>query len=144
MSEQLVIDANVIAKLYLRDEQYTINADTLFSKFQQGEVKLIAPRLIMYEVPASIKKAVTRARVGEEIGKEAIRSLEDLGLIIVDDSNAKYEAFRLAVSYGCTYYDAIYLLLAEDLDCPFITADDKLWRPLYRRLPYIVRLASYT
>jgi len=144
VGEQLVVDANVIAKLYLRDEQYIANADILFTKFQQGEVELVAPRLVTYEVPAAMKKAIAQARVGEQTGHDAIRSLEQLGLVIIDDSEAKHEAFRLAINYGCTYYDAIYLLLAEDLDCPFITADDKLWRPLHHSLPYIVRLASYS
>jgi len=140
----LIVDANVIAKLYLRDEQCTVNADALFSKFQRREIELVAPRLIMYEVPAAIRKAVVQTRVSEEIGHDAIHSLEHLGLVIIDDSKAKHEAFKLAINYGCTYYDAMYLLLAEDLDCPFITADDKLWRPLHYSLPYIVRLANYT
>ncbi len=143
MAERLVVDANVVAKLYLRDEQYTAKADLLFSRFKRGEVQLIAPRLITYEVPAAIKRGVARVKAGKEIWQAALSSFESLGLSVVDDSDAKYEATRLAINYTCRYYDALYLLLAEDLGCPFITADEKLWRPLHSRVGYLLLLASY-
>ena len=143
MTEQLVVDANVVAKLYLKDEQYTGKADLLFSRFKRGEIHLAAPRLITYEVPAAIKRGAVRAKAGEETWRAAIHSFESLGLLIIDDSNAKYEAMRLAINYRCFYFDALYLLLAEDLGCPFVTADDKLIRALHRQLPYLISLASY-
>jgi predicted nucleic acid-binding protein len=143
MAEQLVVDANIVAKLYLRDEQYTDKADLLFSRFERGETQLIAPRLVTYEVPAAIKKGAARVRAAKEVWQTALSSFESLGLSIVDDSGAKYEATRLALNYACTYYDALYLLLAEDLRCLFITADDKLWRGLRDRVEYILLLASY-
>lgn len=146
MTEQLVVDANVVAKLYLKDEQYIDKADLLFSRFKQGKIRLIAPRVITYEVPAAIKKGAVRAKADEETWRTAIHSfelLESRGLLIIDDSDAKYEAMRLAIKYGRSYYDALYLLLAEDLGCPFITADDKLVRALHTQLSYIISLASY-
>ena len=143
MAEQLVVDANVVAKLYLRDERYTANTDLLFSRFQRGEVRLIAPRLITYEVPAAIKRGAVRVKATEETWRAAISSFEFLGLAVVDDSDAKYEATRLAINYACTYYDALYLLLAEDLGCRFITADEKVWRTLHTRAKYLLLLASY-
>jgi predicted nucleic acid-binding protein len=146
VTEQLVVDANVVAKLYLKDEQYTDRADLLFSRFRQGEIHLAAPRVITYEVPAVIKKGAARAKVNEKTWQAAIQSfelLESKGLLIIDDSKAKYEAIRLAINYRCSYYDALYLLLAEDLGCPFITADDKLVRALHMQAPYLISLASY-
>ena len=143
MAEQLVVDANVVAKLYLRDEQYTAKADLLFSRFQRGEVQLIAPRLITYEVPAAIKRGAARVKAAKEIWQAALSSFESLGLSVVDDSDAKYEATRLAINYACHYYDALYVLLAEDLGCRFITADERLWRTLRARVEYLLLLASY-
>lgn len=146
MTEQLVVDANVVAKLYLKDEQDTDKADLLFSRFRRGEIHLVAPRVITYEVPAVIKRGAARAEVGEETWRAAIQSfelLESKGLLIIDDSDAKYEAIRLAINYRCFYFDALYLLLAEDLGCPFITADGKLLRALQGRVPYLISLARY-
>lgn len=143
MAEQLVVDANVVAKLYLRDEQYAAKADLLFSRFQRGEVQLIAPRLITYEVPAAIKRGAVRVKAAKEVWQAALSSFESLGLTVVDDSDAKYEATRLAINYACTYYDALYLLLAEDLGCRFISADERLERTLRTRAEYLLLLASY-
>ncbi len=143
MAEQLVVDANVVAKLYLRDEQYTDKADLLFSRFQRGEVRLIAPRVITYEVPAAIQWGAARVKAAKGTWQGALSSFESLGLSIVDDSDAKYEATRLALNYFCYYYDALYLLLAQDLGCRFITADERLWKPLHTRLDYLLLLASY-
>jgi len=143
VTEQLVVDANVVAKLYLKDEQYTDRADLLFSRFKRGEIHLVAPRLVTYEVPAAIKRGVVRAKADEQAWRAAIYSFESLGLLIIDDSDAKYEAMRLAIKYGRSYYDALYLLLAEDLECPLITADDRLFRALHEQVPYLISLASY-
>ena len=143
MANNLVVDANVIAKLYLRDEQYIDKADLLFDRFQKGNVDLIAPRVITYEVPAAIKRGAGRVRASEETWKDAIESFESLGLVVVDDSDAKYEATRFAMNYSIGYYDALYMLLAEDLDCQLVTADDRLWRSLRGRVRYLVLLASY-
>ncbi len=146
MTEQVVVDANVVAKLYLKDELYTDKAHLLFSRFRQGEIHLVAPRVITYEVPAVIKRGAVRAKADEETWRAAIQSfelLESKGLLIIDDSNAKYEATRLAINYSCFYFDAVYLLLAEDLGCPFITADDRLFRRLHEQAPYLISLASY-
>jgi len=143
VAEQLVVDANVVAKLYLRDEQYAAKADLLFSRFQRGEVQLIAPRLITYEVPAAIKRGAVRVKAAKEVWQAALSSFESLGLTVVDDSDAKYEATRLAINYACTYYDALYLLLAEDLGCRFISADERLERTLRTRAEYLLLLASY-
>jgi len=103
----------------------------------------VAPRFITYEVPAAIKTGVVRVKAAKEIWQAALSSFESLGLTVVDDSDAKYEATRLAINYACSYYDALYLLLAEDLGCHFVTADEKLWRPLHTRLGYLLLLASY-
>ncbi len=143
MAEQLVVDANVVAKLYLRDEQYTDKAELLFSRFKRGEVHLVAPRLITYEVPAAIERGAALVKAAKETWQEALSSFESLGLTIIDDSDAKYEAMRLAINYVCHYYDALYLLLAEDLGCCFITADERLWNPLHTRLGYLLLLARY-
>ena len=141
-----VVDSNVIAKLYLRDkyEQWVAKADKLFDQFGQGRVELIAPRLIIYEVPAAIRRAVQIRRLSELDALEAVKRFQQLPLPLVEETtNLLEEAFRLANRYYCTFYDAIYLKLAEDLGWDFVTADEKsIIRPLGDKLSYIVPLRS--
>jgi len=144
MTEQYVVDASVVAKLYLKDEQHTGNAELLFSRFEDGQLELLAPRIITYEVPAAIKKGADKARVPEAAVLGALDSFQSLGMLILDDSAATQEAMNLALAYECQFYDALYVLLAEDLGCRFITADEKMYRKLHRRdLSYAVFIASY-
>ena len=143
MTEQFVVDASVVAKLYLKDEQHTNNVDMLFLRFEQGQVELLAPRIVIYEVPAAVKSGAARVRADNAMVRNALISFEGIGLIVIDDSGAIREAMDLALSYSCSYYDALYLLLAEDLSCHFITADEKLYRNMKKRVSYIVFIGSY-
>jgi len=143
LDNQLVVDASVVAKLYLKDEADTENANLLFARFASGQVQLAAPRFIKYEVPAAIRSAMAAVRVDQEIWESAVNSFKSLGLAIFDDTGCEREAMKLAVGYGCSYYDALYLLLAEDLGYHLVTADEKLWKNMRRRVQYVVHLGSY-
>lgn len=125
MNQRFVVDTSVVTKLYLRDERWTANADALFTRFERGEVELVALRLIRYEVPASIRKAIEKRRIPEKDGLEAIRRFGRFPLPIIDDIDILEEAFGKANQYSCSFYDAIFLTLAEDLDWGFVTADEK-------------------
>lgn len=52
-------------------------------------------------------------------------------------------AYRLARRFGCSYYDAIYLALAEATALPFLHADDKLRRNLGTRFPLSLWIEDY-
>lgn len=140
MSQHLVVDTSVVSKLYLRDEEWVANADALFARFERGEVELVAPRLITYEVPASIRNAIVKRRINEEDGQEAVAHFRRLPLPIIDDLDVLEEAFRTANRYSRSFYDSIFLVLAQDLGWNLVTADDKLWKPLHLKLPFLIHL----
>lgn len=144
MNGRLVVDASVVAKLYLRDEQWTDRADNLFDCFGRGQVEILAPRLLLYEVPAAISKALGDGRIAEPDALDALRRFRGLPVPLVEETPVLLEeACRLANKYRCTLYDAIYLQLAEDLNWNFITADDKLHRRLRTQVPYMMPLSAF-
>jgi hypothetical protein len=61
-AEALVVDASVAAKWYLRDETDVEHADLLLTRFTTGELVLVAPEQIRYEIPATISVATLGAR----------------------------------------------------------------------------------
>lgn len=140
MSQRFVVDTTVVSKLYLRDEEWVANADALFAKFERGEVELVAPRLLKYEVPAAIRNAIVKRRIDERYGEEAVTRFRQLPLPIMDDLDILEEAFKIANRYSRSFYDSIFLILAQDLGWNLVTADDKLWKPLHHQLPYIIHL----
>ncbi len=52
-------------------------------------------------------------------------------------------AYMRAAQLGCRMYDALYLVVAEALDCQFITADEKLYNAVKDQLPYTVWIGDY-
>lgn len=143
MTERFVVDASVVAKLYLRDEKDLDKADLLFSRFSSGDIELVAPKIITYEIPATIKNGVARVGADEKTWREALLSFQNLGLLVIDDSEAKEDAIRFSLSHYCQFYDALYLLLAQELGLDFITADEKIIRSLHHKLTFIFPLNTY-
>jgi predicted nucleic acid-binding protein len=59
-------------------------------------------------------------------------------LNIIRTQDAHRDALRLARRLGLrSTYDAHYLALADDLDCEFWTADERLYNAVRERFPLI-------
>lgn len=100
----------------------------LLIAFQGNQVRLVAPSLWQYEIANALKIAVVRRRLNEEEGREALGSLFDLGVSLVDFRHIAVRAWQLAIERGVTVYDASYLALAEQRQCPCYSADRRLVR----------------
>ena len=140
----LVVDASVAAKWYLPDEDYANQASALLGHFRQGKIKLVAPEQIRYEVPSAITVA-TRGRAPRltlEQGRRAIEEFLALELEALGDDDLVILAYEIAHEYGCAFYDALYLALAQELGVPFITADGRLFRRV-RALPTVLWIGDF-
>jgi predicted nucleic acid-binding protein len=129
-TEALVVDASVAAKWYLRDETDVEQADLLLTRFSLGELVLVAPEQIRYEIPATISVATvgTRPRMSRDDGRAAIESFLALGVHTFGTDDLILSAFALVHQHAIAFYDALYLALATILEIPFITADNRLYQ----------------
>ena len=147
MTERWVIDASVLAKIYLKDEDHTEIAETIVSRYISGTIDLVAPQFILYEVPSTILAAVRRRRLNAERGYQAIREFFELRIPLVGDDATLQSmieaAYTLAQDTGCKIYDSLYLVVAEAFDCPFITADAKLFRALSQQTDYLAWIGDF-
>ena len=144
LAETLVVDASVAAKWHLTDEEYADKATLILTRFAQGQVELLAPDHIRYEVPSAITVATRgrKPRITQEQGKEAIEEFLALGLKTVSDGELILMAYLLVHQYGCALYDALYLALAQRLTLPFVTADHKLYQRV-KHLPDVLWIGDY-
>jgi predicted nucleic acid-binding protein len=136
-----VVDAPVVAKWFLADEEAADRAASLHDAFYDGRVFLRAPALITWEVARSFHRAVRQRRIDLETALEFSSHFLRIRLDIVDQPEVLSEAMRIAEEYRCNFYDACYLALAELLGLPFVFADDKLERQLAGRIDYALPLA---
>lgn len=143
--QSMVVDASVAVKWHLTDEDDVDAAALLLTRFGERDVDLVAPDQIRYEVPNAIAVATVgrSPRITAEQGTEAIDEFLRLSLPTVADNELIAEAYALVHQYGCAFYDALYLALAERLAISFITADRRLYERV-RHLPYVIWIGDYS
>ena len=125
--EVFVVDASVALKWYVK-ESVREKALQMRDDFVSGLIELEAPSLLLYEIGNALRfhPASTHARCSD-----AVKQLLDLGLAVHDlDSSKAATAATIAFDQKLTFYDAVYLALAKQLDATFVTADRRLIRHL--------------
>lgn len=67
----------------------------------------------------------------EELSRQALESaIEFIDKVVEDSGHVLEKAFKLAVEYGITVYDALFVSLAVSLNAKLITTDRKLYEKL--------------
>lgn len=121
----IVSDASIILKLIF-EEQDTPLALQLRKKHITGEEKIAAPELLYYELANVLAAKVLISVKNASSALAAILNLE------IETFTLGVEEFLSSVSvsrkYKISVYDASYVILAERLNCDFITADVQLFR----------------
>ena len=137
--DQIIVDANVIVKWFI-EENNSNNAKILRSKFIDGEIELIAPSLLYFEVLNALKysKLFTQAELND-----AGESLENYGFnIITIQKEIREFMIKIAVEYDMSIYDASYLGLSIAMGGTLYTADEKILKKLPKSLKKYVKNLS--
>ncbi|MEM1636038.1 MAG: type II toxin-antitoxin system VapC family toxin, partial [Thermosphaera sp.] len=93
-------------------------------RYVNGEIELIAPDLLYYEVANALRY---NPRFGIEEVKSALKALEDLSIITYDfEGELREKAVELAYRFGITIYDAAYVALAVIRDASLYTANKEV------------------
>jgi predicted nucleic acid-binding protein len=118
----IVFDASAAVELVLMTRRADAIAARVFSPYE----KLHAPHVVDLEVAQSLR----RLALGREITMiRATQALEDFGLLNIEryphpDLLHRVWELRSALSA----YDAAYVALAEFIDAPLLTCDERLSR----------------
>jgi predicted nucleic acid-binding protein len=134
--ETYVLDASVAVKWHLQDEQYAEVSVELLGRYSLGEMNLIAPDQIRYEVPSAIAVATlgSKPRLTVQEGREAIEEFLALGLTTIGTNELILAANQLVHQFAIAFYDALYLALAFETTYALVTADRRFYDRI-RRLP---------
>ena len=120
----LVIDASIAVK-WVVDEQGTPEALVLRQK-----AKLIAPELLVAECANILWKKVQRNELSEEEALLAARLLQGAEIELLPTRSLFEAATRLSIELDHPAYDCLYLALAVENECRFVTADERFLRKL--------------
>ncbi len=121
--ESLVVDASIVVKWYIV-EKYSEEALKLRDMHVNGELLLVAPSLLPYEVLNALKHSSLYSM--DEL-KLAAESLLKYG-IRLEPLTTRYaeKSVELAVENGITIYDASYIAVALIKGIRMVTADSGL------------------
>lgn len=117
----LCIDASVAIK-WLIGEAGTPEALALRNN------ALIAPDLLMSECANILWKKVQRKEIQKNEALLAARLLQSVEIELVPTRSLLEATTQLAIELAHPAYDCMYLALAMERGCRFVTADDRLLR----------------
>ncbi len=120
----LVIDASIAVK-WVVDEQGTPEALILRQK-----AKLIAPELLVAECANVLWKKVQRNELSKEEALLAARLLQGAEIELLPTRSLFEAATRMSIELDHAAYDCLYLALAVENECRFVTADERFLRKL--------------
>jgi predicted nucleic acid-binding protein len=120
--KKYIVDASVILKWVLEKEKEPDHdkATGLLHDWVSGAVRIAAPGLWTYEVANILGRALP-----DEAG-EKMKLLLDLQINAVDCSEQMIrQCFAWMKEHQVTFYDAVYLAAAYEIDAALLTGDDK-------------------
>jgi predicted nucleic acid-binding protein len=120
---RVVLDASVAVRLFLADEQGHEQAHALLDAGAATDDTFLAPDILVAEVGHALLRASRQERIARNSVAAAILALVDIGITFVPSADLVAPAAGLAMLAGLSVYDAVYLVAAETLDAPLVTAD---------------------
>ncbi|MGH2461043.1 MAG: type II toxin-antitoxin system VapC family toxin [Chloroflexota bacterium] len=145
---RFVVDSTIATKWYLDDELYVEEASHVLSDFRLGRIRLLAPRQLAHEVASALLFATrhpTRPRrITLATGRSALDDFLQWQIDYIHHEQLTPSAYDLAGRLNCSYYDALYLSLAEMTNSQFVHADERLARTLGDRFPLALWIGRYS
>lgn len=124
---RLVVDASAAGAWVLPDE-HSEAAETLLGGIAAEEIELVVPQLWVYEMTNLLLTARRRGRLDEAGHETAHRFLDALPCQCFDHEMplTRERMSRIALRFELSAYDASYLELADRLQCPLASFDERL------------------
>jgi predicted nucleic acid-binding protein len=124
IKRKFVLDASVVIKWYYFENELDLEiADYIHEKVSGDEIIIASPDLMVYEV---LNFFIFKLKIPYNKIADMLSELNDIIFIINTDISIQKKAFEISRKIKKPIYDSLYLALSQSLDCPLITADNKL------------------
>jgi predicted nucleic acid-binding protein len=117
-----VVDASVIFEVLAAGERKQAAVDRVLGE----ERALWAPELLDAEVGSALRRAVHQKRIDADRAAEALEELRKLPIHRI--SHERLARFAWLLRDNISFYDGLYVALAQLLDRPLLTFDARLAR----------------
>lgn len=122
-----VVDASVVAKWALPDEEHLENAMKVKSDHVKGATNLSAPTFLPLEITNALWRAIKLKRLSQNDAEQSLKKLDTLGISHYPiEWSESSTVLDIARQFDIAVYDAAYVYLSDKLNAPLITSDNKL------------------
>ncbi len=136
--ETLILDASVVVK-WFSEENDSESARNIRDKFFKGALNIAVPNLLFYEVANALRYNPVLTE------KEKIQAAKDVYAVEFDvvglDDTLLTAALLTALKYEISFYDAVYIAIAKEASCRYVTADVHLHKKVGEK--FIVALSEW-
>lgn len=144
MSSQICLDASFVVAL-LVPEYFSPVVLKLWQDWIQAEKDFVAPTLLHYEVTSALFRKQVRHLIEPGDAQAALQHFLALDITLVNLPDLAKRAMAIATQFQRpNTYDAFYLALAEYLDCPCWTADERLYNAVQAQFTWIAWVGNPT
>ncbi len=141
MTTVLVVDASIALK-WVMTEAGSDEASLLLADMVDRDLSLVAPEHLLGEIGNGLRKRVAQGALSADDALAAMEAIAALDLELVGGSERWFRSLSAALEWEVTTYDALYVLLAVDLDAELITADVRLAESAGRKSLPVRRLTG--
>ena len=139
----IVVDASVAVKWILPEAGHEL-ALQLQEQYQNEQLDIVAPYLLISEVANVLWKRHSRGDIGSDAAHRCLRQFLDDCPTLLDAAAVSAAALALAMAHRRPVYDCLYLALALEQRCDLITADERFFNAMTTAFPCIRLLRSCT
>jgi len=125
-----VVDASAGIKMILEEEHSDIVRQYFGHLAFMPPLLIYVPDLFFVECANILWKKVRRGEVTLADSQIGLAWLSALNLPITSTSVLSEQAVSIGCTFGITAYDATYVALAEQINLPLLTADNRLAKAL--------------
>ena len=122
------VDSSVAVKWFV-DEKGSDSARFLEAEFAEGNLELMAPTLLKYEVASALRRHPLAHLKPPEIAG-ALEVIDRYHFLYDPTPQAWTHAIDLSNAAKISVYDAVYVAFAHAIDSHLVTTDEKLIKSL--------------
>ena len=119
----IVVDTNIISYFYLTSDNFSAQAEKLFSVSPQWSAPILWRSEFQNVLSLYLRKNFLSLHEAQKIMEGAKSFLKKREFEV-----SSYQVLELVNQSNCSSYDCEFVALAQDLDIPLITADKKILR----------------
>lgn len=139
----VVIDAGIAAK-WLVGGKHSEQAHVILGSHRTEALTLLAPDFLATEVTQVLWKLQRFGGLKPQFARDALEEFFTIDITFTPARDLLPDALALAIQHERSVYDSLYLALSMREQCPFVTADEKLYNAVGRKFPSMMLLANWS